>query len=66
MVDHDFRDKSDENAIALTDIDNWFERLIEEEEAADNLGKEGYSYLEALSLIKKYGLSNLGREKDHD
>ena len=59
MVDHNFRDKSDESAIALTDIDNWFERLIAEEEAADNLEKEGYSYLEALSLVKKYGLSNL-------
>lgn len=63
MVDYDFRDKSNENAIAPNDIDDWFERLIEEEEAAEKLEREGYSYREALSLIKKYGLSNLGREE---
>ena len=59
MVDYDFKDEQDKKTIALTEIDNWFERLIAEEEAADNLEKEGYSYLEALSLVKKYGLSNL-------
>ena len=59
MIDHSFKDDQDKNAIALTDIDNWFERLIQEEEAADNLEKEGYSYLEALYLVKNYGLSNL-------
>ena len=59
MIDHGFKDDQDKNAIALTDIDNWFERLIEEEEAAEKLEGDGYSYLEALSLIKKYGISNL-------
>ena len=63
MIDHDFRDKSDESAIAPNEIDDWFERLIEEEEAVDKLEKQGYSYREALSLIKKYGLSNLEREE---
>ena len=63
MVDYDFRDKSNENAIAQPEIDDWFERLIEEEEAVDKLEKQGYSYREALSLIKKYGLSNLEEKK---
>ena len=59
MIDYGFKDEPDKNAIAQSDIDTWFERLIQEEEAADKLEREGYSYLEALSLIKKYGLSNL-------
>ena len=65
MVDYGFKDDQDKNAIAFSDIDDWFEKLIEEEEAADKLEKEGYSYREALSLIKKYGLSNL-EEKNND
>lgn len=59
MIDHNFRDESDESAIAFTEIDNWFEKLIEEEEAAEKLEGEGYTYQEALSLIKKYGLCDL-------
>ena len=66
MVDYGFKDEQDENAIAFSDIDDWFEKLIEEEAAVDKLEKQGYSYREALSLIKKYGLSNLEGEKDHD
>ena len=66
MVDYGFKDEQDENAIAFSDIDDWFERLIQEEEAAEKLEREGYSYREALALVQKCGLSNLGREKDHD
>lgn len=63
MIDHDFRDKN--SSSSSTD---WFETLIEEEEMAELLQQQGYTYQQALELIKRHGVNNvqwllLGGEK---
>lgn len=63
MIDHGFKDDQEKNAIAQNEIEDWFEKLIQEEEAAEKLERDGYSYREALALVQKYGLSNLEREE---
>jgi hypothetical protein len=64
MLDHDFRDKNSSSS----STNNWYETLIEEEEMADLLQQQGYTYKQALELIKKHGVNNvqwllLGGEK---
>lgn len=65
MIDHDFRDNNSSSSSSSTD---WFETLIEEEKMADLLQQQGYTYKQALELIKKHGVNNvqwllLGGEK---
>ena len=55
MLDHDFRDR-DNNSSSSTD---WYETLIEEEEMAHLLQQQGYTYQQALELIKKHGVNNV-------
>jgi hypothetical protein len=63
MIDHGFRDRN-----SSSNNNDWFETLIEEEEMADLLQLQGYTYKQALELIKKHGVNNvqwllLGGEK---
>ena len=54
MIDHGFRDNSSSSS-----TNNWFETLIEEEEMAELLQQQGYTYKQALELIKKHGVNNV-------
>jgi len=54
MIDHDFRDRN--SSSSSTD---WFETLIEEEEMAELLQQQGYTYKQALELIKRHGVNNV-------
>ena len=53
MIDHGFRDNSSSSST------DWFETLIEEEEMADLLQQQGYTYKQALELIKRHGVNNV-------
>lgn len=40
-------------------IEQWWEDLIEEQQLAEELEKQGYSYKEAMDLIRKHGVNHV-------
>ena len=40
-------------------IDQWWDDLIEEQQLAEELEKQGYSYKAAMDLIKKHGVNHV-------
>ena len=40
-------------------IEQWWEDLIEEQQLAEELEKQGYSYKAAMDLIRKHGVKHV-------